>query len=116
MKWFCWFGMMTPEQRARKEISGIDRDIYDAEKSLHSARATLAYLSQRRDFLITQYGFTDPPSSFDSLSALTPQVALPVKKATKRPAPRLATREVQHSPGPTFMKPVAVPPSVPDRH
>lgn len=111
MNWFGWFGMMTPEQRARKEITGIDRQIYDAEKSLHSARATLAYLAQRRDFLIAQYGFSDPPSSFDSLSALAPQPALPVKKVVKRPTPRLVPREVTNSPGPTFIKP-----STPDRH
>lgn len=97
MKLFGWFGMMTPEQRARKEITDLDREIYDAEKSLHSARATLAYLSQRRDFLITQYGLSEMPRPPDSLSAPEPRQSAgkSVERSTSRPAPR----DMLHNPG-----------------
>lgn len=91
-----WLGLMTPEQRARNEVTEIDRQVYDAEKSLHSARATLAYLAQRRDFLIMQYGFNDPPSSFDNLAALAPAV----RKAPRKPR-KARPATVQTITGPT---------------
>lgn len=78
-----WLGVMQPEQRARREVAEIDRQVYDAEKALHSARATLAYLAQRRDFLIAQYDFQDPPSSFANLAALAPPARKAVRRAKK---------------------------------
>lgn len=81
-----WLGMMQPEQRAKREVAEIDRQIYDGEKALHSARATLAYLAQRRDFLIAQYDFQDPPSSFANLAALAPPARKVVRRA-KKPQP-----------------------------
>lgn len=85
-----WLGVMQPEQRARREVAEIDRQVYDAEKALHSARATLAYLAQRRDFLIAQYDFQDPPSSFANLAALAPP-ARKVSRRAKKPQPSVQT-------------------------
>ena len=79
-----WLGVMQPEQRARREVAEIDRQVYDAEKALHSARATLAWLSQRRDFLIAQYDFQDPPSSFANLAALAPPARKVVRRTKKQ--------------------------------
>lgn len=93
-KFLNWLGMMQPEQRARREVADIDRQIFDAEKVLHSARATLAYLSQRRDFLIDHYGFQDPPSSFSNLAALAP----PVRKVARRPKKPQPAQVVQTMP------------------
>jgi hypothetical protein len=61
MKMFGWLVISTPEKRARREITGINRQIYDMEKDLEMAKAALAYLTKRRDFLAARYGIEAPP-------------------------------------------------------
>jgi len=94
IKWLGWLGMSTPEKRAKSEVEDLDRQIYDAEKMLHSARATLAYLSQRRDFLIHQFDFQCPPSSPANLAALAP----PVRRVTRCPKKPHLSQSVQTVP------------------
>lgn len=67
-KWFSWMGRISPAQRAQSEVEEIDRLLYDADKAVHDAQATVLHLRGRRQFLEAEYDLDVAPTPRDHIA------------------------------------------------
>ncbi len=70
-KLLFWVGAISEKSLIKCEVKKLNKEIYEAEIQLHDAQYTRDWLKQRRDFLISQYGFAVIPDRPSKLPGTT---------------------------------------------